>query len=429
MLLKLLSFTFALTQVAAKGGEWIETIPPIDYLIYSVAALALICFGGLMSGLNVGMLSLDELELEQKLASGTEEEKKMARKVLPVISNHHWLLVSILLGNAAAGEALPVVLDMMFNEVLSVIISVTFVLICGEIIPQALMTGPDQLKIASRLVPLVRTVMYVFSPISYPLALLLDKILGTAPTTTNFTSEDLRKLLILHQYTYENRPTSTNDKGLSPAQIQMINGAIDLRKQVVSDFMISTDNVFSLSDELLLDDDALVMIRKKGYSRIPIYAGRDPSSIYSILLSKKLIGYEPPSPQVLKDAHLKLRKPMYVEPDLSMLKLLQRFQEGTNHMAFVCQHPPSESLSVIEIKNLSSNVIGVITLEDVLEKLLDSNIYDEADIERLRQVSHIQPEAHFAPVEQLRISRRVLAGKTPIVRHVKLDAYYRIDDH
>jgi hypothetical protein len=42
-----------------------------------------------MSGLNVGMLSLDELELEQKISSGTEEEKKMARRVLPVISDHH----------------------------------------------------------------------------------------------------------------------------------------------------------------------------------------------------------------------------------------------------------------------------------------------------------------------------------------------------
>lgn len=378
-----------------------------------------------MSGLNVGMLSLDELELEQKLASGTDEEKKMARKVLPVISHHHWLLVSILLGNAAAGEALPVVLNMMFNEVLSIIFSVSFVLICGEIIPQAVMTGPDQLKIASRLSPLVRTVMYVFSPISYPIALLLDKAMGTAPTTTNFTSEDLRKLLVLHQYTYENRPQSS-DRGLSPEQLKMINGAIDMRKQVVSDFMIPIDKVFALSDELLLDDDALAMIKKKGYSRIPIYGGSDPSNIYSILLSKKLIGYDPPHPQKLTDAPFKLRKPMYVEPFLSMLKLLQMFQEGTNHMAFVTSHPPSESLALQEVKELSSTVLGVITLEDVLEKLLDSNIYDEADIERLRQVSQMQDTK--APIEQLRISRRVMAGKTPIVRHVKLDAYYRLDD-
>jgi metal transporter CNNM len=335
-------------------------------------------------------------------------------------------LVSILLGNAAAGEALPVVLNMMFNEVLSIIFSVTFVLFCGEIIPQAVMTGPDQLKIASRLVPFVRGVMYLFFPISYPIALLLDRCLGESPTTTAFTSDDLRNLLVLHQHTYETRQSLSGDKGLTDAQMLMINGAIDLRNQLVSDVMIPIDKVFSISSELLLDDQTLAMIREKGFSRIPVYKGSDPADIYAVFFSKKLLGYDSPTQQRLSETRFKLRQPMYVKPDLSMLQLLQMFQGGTDHMAFVTFHPPSDTLSLDEIKHLSTSVLGVITMEDVLQKLIDSKIYDESDMERLRAVSVYQESQYN--IEPLRFSRRVVAGKTPIVRHVRLKSYYRIED-
>ena len=58
-----------------------------------------------------GLLSLDHTELEIKLRSGTPEQKEYARKLLPVISNHHFLHVTLMLWNASAMEALPIFLD------------------------------------------------------------------------------------------------------------------------------------------------------------------------------------------------------------------------------------------------------------------------------------------------------------------------------
>ena len=64
-----------------------------------------------MSGLTVGYLSVDKLDIELKLRTGTREEKKNAKRVLAVIKHHHWLLVTLLISNAAAMEALPIFLD------------------------------------------------------------------------------------------------------------------------------------------------------------------------------------------------------------------------------------------------------------------------------------------------------------------------------
>lgn len=57
---------------------------------------------------------------------------------MPVIANQHLLLVTLLLCNAGAMEALPVLLDRLVHPLAAIIISVTAVLAFGEIIPQAL---------------------------------------------------------------------------------------------------------------------------------------------------------------------------------------------------------------------------------------------------------------------------------------------------
>ena len=68
-----------------------------------------------MSGLTVGLLSIDEVELELAKAMGSDKEKKRAEKILNTLSNHHWLLVTLLVCNAAALETLPLFLDKMVS--------------------------------------------------------------------------------------------------------------------------------------------------------------------------------------------------------------------------------------------------------------------------------------------------------------------------
>ena len=114
-----------------------------DYIWLSCISLFLVCFAGLMSGLTVGMLSIDSLSLELKTRNGTEYERQAAAKVLPIIHNHHLLMVSLLLSNAAAMEALPIFLHQRFSEFESICISAVLILFLAEILPLAITTGPN----------------------------------------------------------------------------------------------------------------------------------------------------------------------------------------------------------------------------------------------------------------------------------------------
>lgn len=143
----------------------------------SLVIVCIVC-AGLASGLTQGLLSLDFTEMTIKSRSGTVEEKRYAAKVLPIISRHHLLLVSLMLWNAAATEALPIFLSALVPEYLAIIISVTLVLFVGEIIPASILTGPNQLLIAANLTPMVYLVLLFFYPIAYPISCILDYLLG-----------------------------------------------------------------------------------------------------------------------------------------------------------------------------------------------------------------------------------------------------------
>lgn len=115
-------------------------------------------------------MSLDFTEMTIKSRSGTPTERIQAAKVIPIISNHHFLLVTLMLWNALATEAFPIFLNRLVPEYMAIIISVTSILFVGEIIPASILTGPNQLSLASKLVPMVYFVMFIFYPVAYPIA-------------------------------------------------------------------------------------------------------------------------------------------------------------------------------------------------------------------------------------------------------------------
>jgi metal transporter CNNM len=51
---------------------------------------------------------------------------------MPLVKRHHLLLVTLLVGNAAAMEALPIFLDRVLGPIFAILISVTAVLMFGE---------------------------------------------------------------------------------------------------------------------------------------------------------------------------------------------------------------------------------------------------------------------------------------------------------
>ena len=137
-----------------SGGEAKEAESFMESKLFNgLVSLFLVCVAGTMAGLTMGLLGMDPIELEvAKNSGGSEEERVQAEKVWTVVSQHHRLLVTLLLFNALANEALPIFLDALVPPFAAILASVTLVLVFGEILPAAIFTGPSQLKLAAKMV-------------------------------------------------------------------------------------------------------------------------------------------------------------------------------------------------------------------------------------------------------------------------------------
>ncbi|XVE64289.1 hypothetical protein DITRI_Ditri07aG0088900 [Diplodiscus trichospermus] len=148
------------------------------FWVYLVVCVALVSFAGLMSGLTLGLMSLSLVDLEVVIKAGEPQDRKNAEKILPIVKNQHLLLCTLLIGNALAMEALPIFLDSLLSEWCAILISVTLILAFGEIIPQAVCSryGLSVGAKLSVLVRFIVIVLYPLAyPISKLLDLLLGK--------------------------------------------------------------------------------------------------------------------------------------------------------------------------------------------------------------------------------------------------------------
>ena len=410
------------------------------FFMFMVAFLTL--FAGMMSGLTVGYLSVDKLTMELREKTGTQMEKEYSKIILPVLSNHHWLLCTLLLMNSFAMEALPVFLDRVFSRLTAVIISVTLLLIFGEVIPQALCTGPRQIQIAAMAAPMTRFLMIVSWPITYWLGKCLDIILGEQGKT-RYQNQDLKALVEMHTYeaikkiseeeeknpyiAKEDIPKPSNTMGLSPEEANLMISALEIRDKKVVETMISFDKVYSIKHEEPINRKKILEILDKGFSRIPVFRNDDKTDLIGILRIKQLISVDFNQNRSLKELGIRLKLPLVISPKMTLIDLLREFRKGKSHMAFI-----TEQVELLQSKlglnrnnsvqfNLRYNetfseskkikVLGIITLEDVIEQIFNLEIMDEEDYEKSKRAKGMRMNSN------LRSSSKINMYFNPEVKH------------
>src|SRR5574343_1672715 len=98
------TLSFALLFLVVLGKKDEGDITFVDYTYSLLMSLSLSLFAGVMSGMTIGLMGVDQISLKLKLDSGSDLEKYQAERVLPLLKDHHLLLVSLLLANAIALE-------------------------------------------------------------------------------------------------------------------------------------------------------------------------------------------------------------------------------------------------------------------------------------------------------------------------------------
>lgn len=345
-----------------QGDDYWNSIVTTQSLLPSwsriVIFFSLLMLSGLFSGLNLGLMSLDLDELEILKKIGTPNEIEYASKIYPLRKRGNFLLCSILLGNVLVNAVSTLILGDMVSGIYAALVSTVLIVVFGEIIPQAV-CSKHGLAIGAYTVYLMYFFMFVTSPLSFPISKFLDVILGQELATV-YGRDKIRELL-------------RNIEDLDDKEFKIITGALDFNKKKVRAVMTPLDSVFMLESNDLLDFETIAKIASHGFSRIPVYETK-PDNIIGLLNVKDFTLLDPDDNMPVK-AILEFynHKIIFCDSDKLIDEMFEEFRMGETHLAFVTEVMQQEDSDPYFL------CVGIITLEDILEELIQMEIYDEFD--------------------------------------------------
>jgi len=316
--------------------------------------MALVGFSAVCSGLNIGIVSLHEVEVARKAALGNTA----ARRVLPFRKNLHLTLSAILLSNVAAISGTSLVLDNRYNGVIAEIASTLLIVIFGEVMPQAFFAH-HALSFLSKLAWLLRAMIVVTYPVSKPLQLLLDKLFGPEMPHLQ-TRRELGMLIAEH--------ASSDDSELDDDEIEIMRGALLLSEKRARDIMTDLRKVYWLTPDTKINAEKIDEIKEHGWSRIPVL-NRRATTCFGVLLMKDLVDEDfDDEPRRVDDLPL---YPAQVVGSMTALDtLFRKFINGGTHL-----YPVERD----------DEIVGIVTIEDLLEEIVGHEIEDETDRAKRRR--------------------------------------------
>ena len=243
----------------------------LNYLI----VIFLVALSGLFSGLTLGLMTLSAAELKRKAHLGDRD----ALLVYRVRKDGNLLLTTLLIGNVAVNATISIFLGSISTGLIAWLLSTILIVVLGEILPQALFSR-FALKFSSKLVYIVRFISFILYPISRPISLVLDKLLGKELNTV-YSKKELIKIIEEHE--------DSTDSDIDEEEEKILKGALSFSQKTVAQVMTPKIVVKAFEVSQTMNKQLLNEIRKSGNSRFPIYDG-NMENIVGMLYAKKLLG-------------------------------------------------------------------------------------------------------------------------------------------
>lgn len=315
----------------------------MDYFIVFV----LVVMSAFFSGLTLGFFSLNKDDLKRKAGLGNLN----AKKVYSIRKNGNLLLCTLLIGNVAVNSALSIFLGSIASGVMAGFIATSLIVVFGEIVPQSIFSR-YALALGSRFAWLVRIVIFIFYPICFPMAFILDKALGDEMSTV-YSKKELIEIIEEHEDSAQSDIDRDDER--------IIKGALSFSDKVVEDVMIPRSRMYFLSAKKKFTKTLIKEIYNMGHSRVPVY-GRNRDDVVGVLFAKDLIMQDWKGKRIMDVMNNKV---VYVNEDDNLDSVLNKFQR-TRRIMFI-------------VKNKYKEVCGLITVEDLLEEIIGREIVDEFD--------------------------------------------------
>jgi putative hemolysin len=314
-----------------------------------LSMFGLLLLKGFFSGSEIALVNADKLKLRARSNQGHRGSKL----VLQLFETPDVLLGTTLVGTNISTVILTTLgaLAMISyfgpqGDLYAFLICTPVFLILGEIVPKSVYQQESD-----RIAPVVIYPLRAFSLLLYPFVFVFSRIargvawalrLNTMQQTFYMTREQIRSMAEMAERTSD----------VSVFQQGRIRRVIRFADTTVGEAMIPVAEFTGIS-ERSNTRDAINLVRRRGYNRLPVYR----SNISNILGVATLTTWDLMDPsladrplqELMRDAH-------YVSPFQKIDELLPVLRQREDHMAIVVDE--------------FGSAIGMITMEDILEEVV-----------------------------------------------------------
>lgn len=345
--------------------------------------LVLIAVNALFAATEIAVISINETKVRRMAEGGDRKAAKMLRMVTEptgflstiqicitlagflgsafAADNFSDKLVNWLINDCEVSGVSPSALDTISVIIITLVLSY-FTLVLGELVPKRIaMKRPE--GIARAVSGLMIGMTTVLRPVIWLLTVSTNGVLRLCGIDPKDNAEEVSEEEIIMMLD-EGEEAGSIESG----EKELIKNVFSLNDTTAEDVMVHRSQV-----AFLKRDDArttlLNEIAESGYSRFPVY-GENIDDIVGILYAKTYLTAQSRGERCeMKDF---LMPPRFVHASTHINRILLDMQREHAHMAVVVDD--------------YGGVIGIITLEDILEELV-GEIWDESDevIENIRE--------------------------------------------
>lgn len=317
-----------------------------EHLPLILSLVVLLLFSAFFSASETAYFSISRAAAAE-MEKGRNRERMAAR----ILRDPRMLLVTILFGNllvnVAATSAVTALAITLYGDRgigIAVAVMTVLILIFGEISPKSLAMKKAE-SFALFAAPILKALMIVLTPVRVVLGAIAD-----------YTVEGSRKILGESRVAYGARELAAavelghRDGLFGEFEKEVLTNLFLFSETTAREAQTPRHEVFALDVGTPLNE-AIVQVKARGFSRVPLYAGTS-DSIVGVLFAKDLLRFSRDDRISLGDI---LRRPAFVPESKRIRDLFGELIMSHQHIFFVVDEHGSYT--------------GILTLEDILEEI------------------------------------------------------------
>jgi Mg2+/Co2+ transporter CorB len=326
--------------------------PAVSIILFVI----LIVLSGYFSGTEISLASVNRIHMMSKASKG----QKSAKRVLWLLDNFDEALSVLLIGNnvvnigcATLATAITLHLGAYWVTVATIVATVV-IFIFGEILPKSFARSCNEKFAEFASLPLI-VLMKVLKPVSVFFTAL------SAVVSKPFKQHAEKQVTMTEEELTDIVENISEEDGFDEEKGELVKSALHFSNSTVGEIMTPWENVEYIS-VALKTPEILKILKKSIHSRIPVTDRK--GNIKGVLQIRNFFkAYMKNQKSVILASIIDY--PYYVNTDEPIDDVLTEMSNHRRNLSFV--------------KNDAGEVVGILTVEDILEELV-GEIYDENDI-------------------------------------------------